>query len=757
MDRLEPLADEAKIALARHGVWPATVEMVARADLSIDGEFADTWVVLTDESLVVLEVRQQRSGQLAKGRKPQRPDETRFTSYLLSDVERLSTESLPVGGMLTAVVEGAQIVICRFTNTQARKFGIFAKLFGKVKEGKDLTEEDFRDERSPAYCPKCGLLYPDQERRVCPRCLDKRSLFLRVLSFAPRYKVQIGLILLCMVSSSGLNLLSPYVRGTVLFDEVLVPSGKYAGRILEVVAAIAGTQLLALLIGIAQGRMNATVSARIVYDLKSEVFEAMQRLSLGFFNNKQTGSLMTRVNRDAERLQSFFLDGLPYFLVNVVTMAGIAIAMVFLNWRLALLVLLPAPVVVYILRGVFPRLWALFSRRFRRRSAMNALVNDALTGRRVVKAFGKEASEVARFGLANEGMFAVNVDAGLFTSTVFPLVNFLMGIGGLIVWGYGGLQVVGGGMTFGTLMTFTGYIMMLYGPLEFMTHVVDWWSSCMNSAQRIFEILDAAPDVVESPDPVRMRPIQGSISLHDVTFSYEPNRPVLHRINLKIEAGEMIGLVGHSGAGKSTLTNIITRLYDVEEGAVLIDGVDVKEISVQDLRSQIGMVLQDVFLFSGSIFENLAYAKPGATEAEIIRAAKTANAHDFIMRLPDGYDTVIGRHGHDLSGGERQRLSIARAILHDPRILILDEATSSVDVETERLVQEALARLVRGRTTLAIAHRLSTLRNADRLVVLEKGKVVEVGTHSELVRMRGVYYNLLNKQREALRIRGVAD
>ena len=312
-------------------------------------------------------------------------------------------------------------------------------------------------------------------------------------------------------------------------------------------------------------------------------------------------------------------------------------------------------------------------------------------------------------------MFAVNVETGLFTSTVFPLINLLMGIGGLVVWGYGGLQVVSGGMTFGTLMTFTGYIAMIYGPLEFMTHIVDWWSSCMDSAQRIFEILDAVPDVVEAPNPVRMPSIKGQISLRDVTFSYEPNRPVLHRINLEIEAGEMIGLVGHSGAGKSTLTNIISRLYDVEEGEILIDGVNVKDIAVRDLRSQIGMVLQDVFLFQGSIAENIAYAKPEATQAEIIRAAKLANAHDFIMRLPDGYDTVIGRQGYDLSGGE-SRLSIARAILHDPRILT-GQFTSSVDVELN--VYKALS-LVQGRTTLAIAHGLPTLRNANRLVVLEK-------------------------------------
>lgn len=761
MERLEPLSEAAKRSLARHTIWPASIKLVAVADLSIDGSFGESWVVVTDDSLVVTEslhstkpTSTHRQGGNSKSREW---TETRFASYKISDIERIDAENLPTSGMLTATVAGAKVIICRFTNTQARKFGIFAKLFGKVREGQELTDSDFMDDRAPAHCPKCGMLYPDQVRRVCPRCLDRRSLSLRVLSYSRRYKLQIGQILACLVASSALRLLSPWVSGTVLFDEVLGEGGRYYGRVAEIVALIAGTQLLALLISIVQGRINSAVAAEIIYDLKCEIFGAMQRLSLSFFNNKQTGNLMTRVNNDAQHLQYFFHDGLPYFLVNVVTMAGIAVAMVLLDWQLALLVLLPAPFIVFALKRMFPRMWTLFGRRFRRHSAMNSLVNDALTGRRVVKAFGKEASEVSRFEAVNAGVFQVNVAVGRFTGTVFPLVHFAMGLGGLVVWGYGGLQVIGGQMTFGTLITFTGYISMIYGPLEFMTQVVDWWSSCMNSAQRMFEILDAVPGVVEAKNPLRLNPMKGSVSIRDVTFSYEPNKPVLNKINLEIEAGEMVGLVGHSGAGKSTLTNIITRLYDVEEGAILIDGINVKDIAIADLRSQIGMVLQDVFLFSGSIAENIAYAKPGATMAEIIRAARIANAHDFIMRLPDGYDTVIGKRGHDLSGGEKQRISIARAILHDPRILILDEATSSVDVETERQIQEALERLVSGRTTLAIAHRLSTLRNADRLVVLEKGRIAEVGTHAELVKLKGVYYNLLNKQREALRIRGVGD
>ena len=466
---------------------------------------------------------------------------------------------------------------------------------------------------------------------------------------------------------------------------------------------------------------------------------------------------MNRVNGDATNLQNFFLDGIPYFILNVIRIIGIGAIMLSINWKLAVLVLLPTPLIVYFVRKMFPKLYTLFSRRFRKNSAMNSLINDTLTGVRVVKAFGKESAEVERFKSINNEVYKVNLDVARFSTVMFPALRFIMGIGGIIIWGAGSWEVVNGDMTFGTMMTFVGYLGMIYGPLEFMTHIVDWWSNCMNSAQRIFEILDAVPDVAEAAEPVRIPEIEGNISLKNVTFSYEPNKPVLHSINLDIKAGEMIGLVGHSGAGKSTIVNLITRLYDVNEGEITIDGVNIKDIAFKDLRPQIGMVLQDTYLFTGTIAENIAYARPDASMAEIIKAAKAANAHDFIIKMPDGYDTVIGKGRNNLSGGEKQRISIARAILHNPRILILDEATASVDTETERQIQEALERLIKGRTTIAIAHRLSTLRNADRLVVVERGKIVEVGTHSELMGKEGAYYRMIQKQREALKIRGVDD
>lgn len=735
--------------LKGRGTEPSSLHLLIPTDMTLEGQYGDLWVGV-DDTLVYLfkpSLSARSNGHTSMG-EPVWSVET----LPIEHVKEVRSVNLTGNGMLVVSTGETEFVLCRYSNTVAKRLGVFAKVVNKLAKGETISADDLEDSQADSFCPKCGQLYPDPNRKICPRCLDRRSIFMRVLSFVPEYRLQITLILLFMLMGVGLNLASPYINGRVLFDEVLEPDGRYYGRLAEMVLLMAGIQLASLITSILHARINAQMTAQVVADLKTKVYAAMQRLSLSFFTNKQTGSLMTRVNDDAMHLQYFFHDGLPFFIVNSLQIVAIVVTMLLMNWKLALALLIPVPAIVVFVNRAYPRLWRLFSRRHMKARAMNAVLNDTLTGFRVVKAFGREQAEINRFEVRNTDVYEIALAEGRFKAVLFPTMSTLMSLGGFVVWSLGGSQVLQGAISFGTLMTFIGYLGMLYGPLEFMTHIVDWWTNCMNSAQRIFELLDANSEVPEAKNPVRLPQIRGEVELESVTFEYEPNKPVLREINLHIQPGEMIGLVGHSGAGKSTIINLISRLYDVNEGAIRIDGVDVRDASMADLRSQIGMVLQEPYLFQGSIAENIAYAKPDARPEDIIRAAKMANAHDFIAKLPDGYDTVIGRRGHNLSGGERQRVAIARALLHNPRILILDEATASVDTETERNIQEALERLVEGRTTIAIAHRLSTLRNADRLVVIEKGRIAEIGTHAELAKQKGVYYNLLQKQREALKI-----
>lgn len=683
--------------------------------------------------------------------------EQSWIRYKLEEIENPRVENLVSGGTLVIDHAEVPVVLLRFSGAKAKLFGRRVEVIKKAKAGEEPTEQELADPREEAICPTCGRPYGDPDRRFCPRCTNKRSLFRRTLSYAKPYRRRLAGMVVLLAITVGLRMVSPILTGSVLFDDVLAPDGRFYGAIGALMLIIAAVEIGVAVATILYNRSNSWFAAQIIFDLKTQVYDRLQHLSLGFFTRKQTGGLMTRVNGDTTEMQFFFHDGLPSIVIQSAMLLGVLIVMLLVNWQLTLLAVVPAPLLLLLIRKTFPRLWVLFSRRHQSRRRFNGLLNDVLSGAREVKSFGKEQDEIRRFTPANAAVTAGFVNARVYSATVFPLIFAVVSVGGYLIWGFGGIQVVGGTFSLGMLLSFTRYLWMVYQPLAFMTHMVEWWSYSMNAAQRVFEIIDAEPEVRECEDPVPLRPIRGRIEMEGVTFGYEPNRPVLHEISLTVGEGETIGLVGHTGAGKSTITNLITRLYDPEKGRVKIDGMDLREVAAADLRSQIGIVLQETVLFTGTVAENIAYAKPDATREEIVHAATAAEAHGFIAELPDGYDTIVGYHGHDFSGGERQRLAIARAILHDPRILIFDEATSSMDTETESRIQHAIGHLVGGRTTIAIAHRLSTLRHADRLYVVESGKIVESGTHGELMKERGAYYRLVRKQREALRHIGVKE
>lgn len=734
-------------------------------DREIDGGFMDTYLILTKDSLYCLSNEQNLSKEKTfkgyvsnkekKAVKQMDMNHLKIERMSIDKIHSLQVVNLIASGMIV-IKDPNERVLTAFTNGHMARAAKLESFFLKLKKNEDIDrKKEGEDEDEDAACPNCGMIYPEKGRHVCPKCLKKHAIFTRLLGFAGSYKKSIFLIVLLMLLNSATGLAIPYFQGTVLFDQALGGTGIYAGKIALVILMIILLRTLSLIFGTLFGIMNAKLAANIAFDLKANIFSAMQRLSLSFFQKKQTGQLMTRVNNDANELQHFFIDGIPYFIVNAMNIVGITIILLIMDWKLTLICLFPMPFVILLIRWVFPKLWRLSWKRHKRVSILNSIISDTVTSARIVKAFGKESAEVERFQNANITFSDVEQKFNKMNSTIFPIINLITQIGGILIWAFGGWRVMHGELTFGEIMSFITYIYMLFGPIQFMNNIAGWWSNCMSAAQRIFEVQDAVPDISEKADAVQLEQMNGKIQVSNVSFCYEPNKLILKDVSLLANPGQMIGIVGPSGAGKSTLVNLISRLYDVTEGDIRLDGINVKDLSSKSLRKHIGIVSQEVYVFMGTIAENIAYANPECSVEDIIYAAKIANAHDFIEKLPDGYDTMVGTGGHSLSGGEKQRISIARAVLHNPKILILDEATASLDTETELQIQEALESLIHGRTTIAIAHRLSTLRHAHYLYVMDQGKVIEAGTHDELMDMKGMYEGMVKKHEEALKMKEV--
>ncbi len=511
--------------------------------------------------------------------------------------------------------------------------------------------------------------------------------------------------------------------------------------------ALLGALLLRTIAHWARMKFTGALAHRVLYQVRTALYEHLQSLSIAFYQNKRTGQIMSRVTNDVAVLEQFIVEGIRESVINVFRVVIIAALLFNTNPRLMLLTLVPTLPLVFMTRMFQKRIGTSYRDMRRRLADMNSILSDTIGGIRVVQIFGQEDFEAAKFR-AKSAQFAVAGNATQGMQALFlPSVALAFGAGQVIVWLIGGREVLGGRLTSGQLIMFSAYVSQFYAPVQTLASSANLFANTSASAERIYEILDTQPDIRSAETPLPMPQMQGEINLENVTFGYDSGDAAIEGLNLHVEAGQMIGLVGPSGSGKSTLVSLITRFYDVRDGSVKIDGHDIRDVDLKDLRANISVVPQEAYLFHGSVRDNIAYGRPDAAFEDVMDAARAANAHDFILKLSDGYDTHVGERGAKLSGGQRQRISIARAILDDPKILILDEATSAVDTESEVAIQVALDRLMMGRTTLAIAHRLSTVKNADKLVVMEAGKIVEEGTHEELISLEdGLYKRLVEMQ-----------
>ena len=703
-------------------------------------EMVEGYMVLTPTHLYKL-----RNGSLAD-------------KWDMSRMSEFTVETLYGCGAFYARLDGNVQLLCRFSNGKSLiRYTVMARGCDRVAEG--ITDHLPTSDEPERYCPKCGRPYI-RNTQLCPYCQDKKKIYTTLWRMTKGMRIWIAAPLLTAAIALCLTFIAPYFQEILINDYILAENPlsfdnwqDWIWMFLIVSGAIVSIDVLHRILNMVQSRISAVTGARFTRMLRTLLFEKIQQLTMASVQKKSTGDLMGRINNDVNVVQNFVVHLLPTYFAQLVSFIVGLLLIVTMSFKLgvpllALYIFLPLPIVLV-------AIWKFRSKmKLRNRRAWmlgrrtNLTLQDTLSGIRVVKTYGREQSAIDTFADCTEKQSRQNLSNARLFDLVFPVLGFIMRLGSYLILWHGNLLLFRGSLGVGTLNRFNTYTNIIYAPLMQITTIPRNISEFMTSFSKIMEIMEEEPEIADAANPKDVK-LQGAVSVKNVTFGYESAIPVLKNVSLEVTPGEMIGIVGHSGCGKSTLINLIMRLYDPAEGCIEFDGVDAKEIGQTSLRSQIGVVLQETHLFSGTVRDNIRYAKPHATNAEVIAAARAANAHDFIMSLPQGYNTVVGEKGYSLSGGERQRVAIARALIHNPKILILDEATAALDTETEKLIQDAIDGLTENRTVFAIAHRLSTLRNADRILVLDHGEVAECGTHLELLEAKGVYYKLVMAQARA--------